>query len=154
MFFTHQGWSETYLISLFTSWNRASKWLLFSSVHAHRTEDGLGADGALCGPRFVTVRSLKVHIVFITLASFKSVDSTVKYLTTQPARYTEWTTWPHLLLRDSHFAIFAFRLPHASLWALSQRPHPLLCIVQWKTVKKKTHRGKEFKVSGHKETTV
>lgn len=38
------------LISLFTSWNWACKRLFISSVHVHGTEDGLGADGAFCGP--------------------------------------------------------------------------------------------------------
>lgn len=43
------------LVSLFTAWDRTGKWLLVSSVHAHGAEDGLRADGALCGPRLITV---------------------------------------------------------------------------------------------------
>lgn len=61
--------NQAYLISLFTAWNRARKRLLVSPVHAHGTEDGLGADGALCGPRFITVRLLKLYVLFITLAT-------------------------------------------------------------------------------------
>lgn len=38
------------LVSLFTAWYRAGERLLVSSVHAHRAEDRLGADGALCSP--------------------------------------------------------------------------------------------------------
>lgn len=59
----------TYLVSLFTAWDRAGKGLLVSSVHAHGTEDGLRADGALCSPWFITVRLLKVYLLFITLAT-------------------------------------------------------------------------------------
>lgn len=65
--------SDTYLVSLFTAWHGASKRLLVSSVHAHRAEDGLRADGALCGPWLITVRLLKVHLLLITLATWEMV---------------------------------------------------------------------------------
>lgn len=66
-------WSETYLVPLFTAWYGASERLLVASVHAHRTEDGLRTDGALCSPRLITVRLLKVYILLITLATCERV---------------------------------------------------------------------------------
>lgn len=57
------------LVSLFTAWHGASERLLVASVHAHGTEDGLGADGTLCGPRLITVRLLKVDILLITFTT-------------------------------------------------------------------------------------
>lgn len=43
------------LVSLLAPRHRAGEGLLFASVHAHGAEDGLGADGALCGPGLVAV---------------------------------------------------------------------------------------------------
>lgn len=61
--------SQTYLVPLFTAWYGASERLLVASVHAHRTEDGLGTDGALCRPRLVAVGLLEVHVLLVTLAA-------------------------------------------------------------------------------------
>lgn len=44
-----------YLVSLLAAGDGAGKRLLLSSVHAHGAQDGLRADGAFCGPRFITV---------------------------------------------------------------------------------------------------
>lgn len=57
------------LVSLFTSGNRAGKRLLLPSVHAHGAEDGLGADGALCGPGLIAVRLLVVHLLLVVLTA-------------------------------------------------------------------------------------
>lgn len=70
-FTSRRCWCATYLVPLFTPGYRASKRLLVSSVHAHRTEDGLRTDGALCSPRLITVRLLKVHILLVALATWK-----------------------------------------------------------------------------------
>lgn len=43
------------LVSLFAAWDRTGEGLFISSVHAHRAENGLRADGTLCGPRLITV---------------------------------------------------------------------------------------------------
>lgn len=62
-------WSQTYLVPLFTARYGASERLLVASVHAHRTEDGLGTDGALCSPRLVAVGLLEVYVLLVTLAA-------------------------------------------------------------------------------------
>lgn len=64
---------ETYLVPLFTARHGAGERLLVSAVHAHGTEDGLRADGALGGPRLVAVGLLKVHILFVALAACERV---------------------------------------------------------------------------------
>lgn len=61
---------EAYLVSLLTARNGAGERLLLSPVHAHGAEDGLGADGAFCGPRLVTVRLLVVYLLLIILAAW------------------------------------------------------------------------------------
>lgn len=61
--------SRTYLVPLLTARYGASERLLVASVHAHRTEDGLGTDGALCSPRLVAVGLLKVDVLLVTLAA-------------------------------------------------------------------------------------
>lgn len=70
---TRRNGAKTHLVSLFTTRHGTSEWLLVPSVHAHRTEDGLGADGALCGPRLVAVRLLEVHVLLLTLATCEIV---------------------------------------------------------------------------------
>ena len=62
-------WYRVYLVSLFTSRNRAGKRLLFPSVHAHRAKDGFGAYGALCGPGLIAVRLLVVDLLLVVLAA-------------------------------------------------------------------------------------
>lgn len=57
------------LVSLFTSGNWAGERLFFPSVHAHGAEDGLGADGALCGPGLIAVRLLIIHLLLVILAA-------------------------------------------------------------------------------------
>lgn len=69
---------KTYLVPLFTTRHGTSERLLVSSVHAHRTEDGLGADGALCGPRLVAVGLLEVHILLVTLATCERVKCSLR----------------------------------------------------------------------------
>lgn len=77
---------ETYLVPLFTARHRASERLLVASVHAHGTEDGLGADGALGGPRLVAVGLLEVHILFVALATCERVET--------QSQASRWTNWP------------------------------------------------------------
>lgn len=65
-------WYRVYLVSLFTSRNRAGKRLLFPSVHAHRAEDGFGAYGALRGPGLIAVRLLVVDLLLVVLAACRA----------------------------------------------------------------------------------
>lgn len=60
-----------YLVSLLTAGDGAGERLLLSPVHAHRAEDGLGADGAFCGPRLVTVRLLVVYLLLVILTAWR-----------------------------------------------------------------------------------
>lgn len=69
---------ETYLVPLFTARHRAGERLLVASVHAHGTEDGLGADGALGGPRLVAVGLLEVHILFVALATCEGAKHSLR----------------------------------------------------------------------------
>lgn len=69
---------KTYLVPLFTTRHGTSERLLVSSVHAHRTEDGLGADGALRGPRLVAVGLLEVHILLVALATCERVERSLR----------------------------------------------------------------------------
>lgn len=57
------------LVPLLTAGNRAGEGLLLAAVHAHGAEDGLGADGALCGPGLVAVRLLVIHLLLVVLAA-------------------------------------------------------------------------------------
>lgn len=59
----------THLVPLFTARYGAGEGLLVAAVHAHGAEDGLGADGALSGPRLVTVRLLVVHLLLVILTA-------------------------------------------------------------------------------------
>lgn len=58
-----------YLVSFFAARHWTGEGLLVSSVHAHGAQDGLGADGALCSPRLVTVRVFILDLLFITLTA-------------------------------------------------------------------------------------
>lgn len=79
---------ETYLVPLFTTRHGTSERLLVASVHAHGTEDGLGADGALRGPRLVAVGLLEVHILLVTLATCERVKwSPMSRWTKRPQLY-------------------------------------------------------------------
>lgn len=65
-----------YLVSLLAAGDGTGERLLLSAVHAHGAEDGLGADGAFCGPRFIAVRLLIVHLLLVILAAWgRSADT-------------------------------------------------------------------------------
>lgn len=57
------------LVSLLAAGDGAGERLLVPPVHAHGAEDGLGADGAFCGPRLIAVRLLVVYLLLIILAA-------------------------------------------------------------------------------------
>lgn len=57
------------LVSFLAAWDGAGKGFLLPSIHAHGAEDGLGADGALCGPRLIAVRLLVVYLLLVILAA-------------------------------------------------------------------------------------
>lgn len=57
------------LVSLLAAGDRAGEGLLLPSVHAHGAEDGLRADGTLCGPRLIAVRLLEVYILLVILTA-------------------------------------------------------------------------------------
>lgn len=62
--------SDLYLVSLFAAGDGTGEGLLLAAVHAHGAEDGLGADGAFCGPRFIAVRLLVVYLLLVILAAW------------------------------------------------------------------------------------
>lgn len=59
-----------YLVSLLAAGDGTGEGLLLAAVHAHGAEDGLGADGAFCGPGFVAVRLLVVCLLLVILAAW------------------------------------------------------------------------------------
>lgn len=58
-----------YLVSLLAAGDGAGERLLLPPIHAHGAEDGLAADGALCGPRLVAVRLLVVYLLLVILTA-------------------------------------------------------------------------------------
>jgi len=60
-----------YLVSLLAAGDGAGERLLVPPVHAHGAEDGLGADGAFCGPRLIAVRLLVVYLLLVILAAWR-----------------------------------------------------------------------------------
>lgn len=62
---------QPYLVSLFAPGDGAGERLLLSTVHAHGAQDGLGADGAFCGPWLIAVRLLVVYLFLVILAAWR-----------------------------------------------------------------------------------
>lgn len=79
---------DLYLVSLFTSRNWAGKRLLLPSVHAHGAEDGLRADGALCGPGLIAVRLLVVHLLLVVLTACRATEQGLLGAVTSPQVYS------------------------------------------------------------------
>lgn len=70
---TAPGWlwrDGLYLVSLLAAGDGTGERLLLAAVHAHGAEDGLRADGAFCGPRFIAVRLLIVYLLLVILAAW------------------------------------------------------------------------------------
>lgn len=80
---------DLYLVSLFTSRNWAGKRLLLPSVHAHGAEDGLGADGALCGPGLIAIRLLVVHLLLVVLTACRVTEQGLLGAVTSPQVHSD-----------------------------------------------------------------